>query len=115
MKLRSIGVVIANRTLELRENGEERDVIVEFGRPQPFPDGVDYYCPYRITGVGKAKISYAGGVDAVQALLLAMQKAGVDLLFLQRAHADQLTWNGERNLGLPLPETVADIGWTNRP
>ena len=68
-----LGSVIAER--RLRVTGRpELDVRVRIGTPRPFPDAPhnDYYCPYQIVGLGSAKVRYAGGVDAIQALELAL-------------------------------------------
>jgi hypothetical protein len=57
MKLKSIGEVIAIRTLSLA-NDPSRRVVVKMGKPQPLPDalGDDHYCPYQISGAGTERI-----------------------------------------------------------
>ncbi len=50
--------------------------------------------------------SYAFGVDSVQALTLAMQKAHVDLLASPQSESGLLTWLGMREFHLPLPANV---------
>ena len=67
MKLKSVGSVIAERKLTLSGRST---VSVLIGKPEPFPDGNGYSCPYQIVGLGGEQIRRAGGDDTVQALLL---------------------------------------------
>ena len=76
MKLRSLGPVIASRKLTDANGGSVRVLI---GKPRRYRGGhPDYYCPYSIKGL-ENEIRYAGGVDAVQALQLAMKAIGIRL------------------------------------
>jgi len=66
-------------------------------------------CPYQILGTGDEKVRYAGGVDAVQALQLAMEKIGAELYFkLDRQLGGKLRWEAgqQGDLGFPLPPGV---------
>jgi hypothetical protein len=68
-----LGSVFAER--RLRASGRpELDVRVRLGTPRPLPDAPhgDYYCPYQVIGLGNEKVRYAGAVDAIQALELAI-------------------------------------------
>ena len=44
MQLKDVGVQIAIR--ELQASG--RKITVVIGKPEMFPDGVNFYCPYRM-------------------------------------------------------------------
>jgi len=100
MKLQDVGEVLATRTLEL-DGGAP--VQVTMGVPQRFPDGNDdWYCPYRITGLGDAHVRYAAGVDGFQALLLTMQIIGTYLSTSEEAKDGGLKWLGELDLGFPV-------------
>jgi hypothetical protein len=73
----------------LRVTGHpELDVRVRIGTPRPFPDDphANYYCPYQIAGLGSAKVRYAGGVDAMQALELALHILPTELDALRQEH-----------------------------
>jgi hypothetical protein len=70
---------------------------------RPEPDGDDYRCGYEIIWPDRTRSSYATGIDAVQALLLAMQKAHVELQVSPEYKSGALSYLGERDLGLPLP------------
>lgn len=91
-------VIFVERQFEL---GDSATVTVRF--PPPAPDGNDYRCDYKITWPDRARSAYAMGIDAVQALLLAMQWAHVDLLASPEHKAGARLYLGERDLGLLLP------------
>jgi hypothetical protein len=75
---------------------------------QPEPDGQDFRCHYEIDWPEGLYKGRAYGVDAVQALLLAMQKAHTDLLAARENRGRQITWLDRRSLGMPIPATIAD-------
>jgi hypothetical protein len=80
--------VIASRTLEPL-NSRGKAVTVSLGSPQRAPD-VDWYCPYWIEGL-RGRVSYkAHGIDAIQALILALE--GIRLRLLQSGR--KFRWNG---------------------
>src|SRR5215468_4845322 len=82
-----LGSVIAER--RLRVTGQpELDVRVRIGAPRPCPDDpqTNYYCPYQIAGLGIGKVRYAGGVDAVQALELAIHILPTELDALRQKY-----------------------------
>jgi len=98
MEIQEIKEPVAQRELTA---GTET-VLVTIGKPTLFDDGGDYYCPYSIEIGDKKKLSYAGGVDSVQAIQLAMKKIGVDLAHLGRKHNTPITW---------LPDTPDETGF----
>ena len=75
---------------------------------KPEADGQDYRCRYEIDWPEGAYKGRAYGVDAVQALLLAMQKAHTDLLAARENKGRQITWLDTRSLGMPIPKTISD-------
>lgn len=103
----SLGSVIASRTLRLG-TGVDR-VTVSIGAPKPYPDGKDFFCPFRIEGLGDDQVKYVGGVDAVQALQLAMHRIGVELY--ASPHAATLRWidPDDPDLGFPVPDNVREL------
>lgn len=109
MKLASVGVVIAHRDLALTGKAT---VSVIIGKPEPFPDGNGCYCPYQILGLGDQQVRYAGGEDTLQALTLTLQKIGAVLYTSSEAKAGLLTWNGNRDLGFPTPNSIRDLSPT---
>jgi len=100
-----LGTVIARRMFDCGEN----NVLLEIGAPYPIDKGPDCWCPYRISGLGSGKVKRIGGVDSMQALYLAMQMAATDLYASDAAREQILTWLGQRNLGLPTLNAIADL------
>ncbi len=103
-----MGVVIAKRDLLL---GRERRVQVLIGKPEPFPDGIDWYCPYQITGIGSERVWWAGGVDSVQALVLALQNVGAWLVSSPEFKGGELRWecgSTDGDLGFPVSANIRD-------
>lgn len=98
MDIHEIGEPIAERMLVI---GTE-EIVVIIGKPQPFDDGEDYFCPYSIEHTEQKKVSYAGGMDAVQALQLAMKKIGADLAHLAKTRGVPIAW---------LPDMPGDTGF----
>lgn len=99
MDIYEIGESIAERTLVMGAD----EVIVIIGKPQPFDDCEDYFCPYSIDHAGQKKMSYAGGMDAVQALQLTMKKIGTDLAHLAKTQGVSIAW---------LPDIPGDTGFS---
>ena len=102
-KLEDVGNVIAERELELADG---RTVQVVIGQPQLFPEGGSFYCPIRITGIGKEKIMRVGGVDSVQALVLALQAIDAHLFASLGAPDGILNWLGQQVLESPVPSSL---------
>lgn len=90
--------VILTRQFNLNSGGE---VTLSFFRPMPDEDS--YRCAYKISWPNREKSFYGVGVDEIQALLLAMQNAHANLLVSPEWKAGQLSWLGDRSIGLGLP------------
>lgn len=69
----------------------------------PVPDQDDWRCDYRIAWPGREVDGHAMGIDAVQALNLALQTAHIDLLLSPEGQGGELRWLEMVDLGLPLP------------
>jgi len=96
-----LGEIIATRNLELIESdGTTSVVVVEIGTPRHFPDSTDYLTPYKITGGGKEKVCYAGGVDSVQSIQLVMRMIKAELNELRSRVSGDLRWVGDDEGGL---------------
>ena len=74
-----------------------------------FRDSQDYYCPYEICWPNDRRISYAGGVDSVQALDLALKIVGVILYTSEYGKAGRLRWHEQRDLGFPVTDNCLDL------
>jgi uncharacterized protein DUF6968 len=89
------------------KKGRRRIVKVELGTPTPVP-GSDWGCRLRITGLPTKFDQGIFGIDAVQALELALQVAGSTVASFVKSRAGRIElWGGPvRNafdLHLPLP------------
>jgi hypothetical protein len=69
---------------------------------KPVADGNDFRCDYRIVFPTRERRTHAYGVDEVQALTLAMQRAHMDLLSAPERQNEKLLWLDMEDLGLPL-------------
>jgi len=108
IELENVGVVIAARELKLDGN---QKVEVLIGKPEPCPDGIDWYCPYQTIGRGSGNVRYGMGVDTVQALVHALSMVGAELYCSEEYREGRLTWDCGRNgnLGFPVPDSIRDV------
>jgi hypothetical protein len=103
----TIGEVIAERTYSVSGSPPgSGGVIVLLGQPEKLPDSTDYYCPFLIAGLEPAKVRCAYGIDAFQAIQLAMTAIGAFLTSLNESEGSKLRWEGDQDghLGFPLPD-----------
>ena len=84
-------------------------VTVSIGAPRPYPDGADFYCPYRIESLGDDRVKWVGGVDAVQALQLVMERIGIELYASPKASVLRWIDPDDPDLGFPVPENLRDV------
>lgn len=79
----------------------------------PDQDRGDYRCRYEIDLPNRPIASQGYGVDQVQALLLAMQKAHVELLVMRDKSGRRVEWLDQENLGLPINGAIRDLAPEN--
>jgi hypothetical protein len=108
MEPAEIGPVFATRTLLL--DGKD-EIQITIGQPVSPPDwNGNFRCTYRIQGLGDREIIRGiGGVDSLQALYLAMMTISVDLYTSDEGRAGRITWESDRELGLPFSDVIADL------
>ena len=101
-------MIIATRTLTLREGGAIREVPIYIHAPEE--SAVDWICRFEIGWpAGKAE-RWAAGVDGVQALLSAQQMIGAEIYTSQFHKLGQLEWlQPGHGFGFPVPHTVRDL------
>jgi len=87
---------IAERFLDLEENGKQETLIVAFGKPFVI-EGKGWACPYRIAALGHDRVTPAGGADAVHALQLAMHMVHDELTLVAKQH--KLSFLGTDDFG----------------
>jgi hypothetical protein len=90
--------LIVERVLTGSTGQQTFEVKVRFGKPVPHPKG-DWMCPFQITGAGDGCTEEIFGIDAVQALQLAMFAAGAKL---ERIRENvKLSFLDDDDLGFP--------------
>jgi hypothetical protein len=66
-----LGIIVGIRRLH-QVGLRQKVVIVKLGKPKKEKVG-DWACPFTISGLGIHKIEYGHGIDAIQALLMAIE------------------------------------------
>jgi hypothetical protein len=107
----TLGELVAERRLVLAcADGAVLDVVVRFGRPVPMDGGDsladDCWCPVQvIVGAVPRALRTIGGVDAMQALQIAIAAADDELALIEGELKGKLAWQGggayERLTGRP--------------
>ena len=89
----SVDDPVLSRALSLRhDDGTITGVVVRFDRPRPLEDGGDFGCTWQVIGFGDDRTRLARGVDTLQAMLLAIQQAGIYLSCSTAAREGRLFW-----------------------
>jgi hypothetical protein len=85
---------------------DEQDVPCRFFRPEE--EEGSYFCRFEIAWPEDARVRKIGGVDQVQALLLAMQCAHSELLAARNMDGHRVEWLNGKDLGLPVAKVMRD-------
>jgi hypothetical protein len=100
-------VLIAKRVLTIQDGAVDKSVPIRIYAPE-FDGG--WRCRYEIGWPDGAWTSAAGGVDAVQALHLALQKIGTEIYFSEHHRSGALRWiEPGQGYGFPVPKDARDI------
>jgi hypothetical protein len=105
-----LGSVIAQRSVTYERKGRVFEVQVNVGAPMKrvaVDAGTeDWYCPFKISGIGIEGVHVAFGIDSVQALHLALVLIGQTLRNSLPGRAGLLSWYGDPNFGFPPPVSI---------
>lgn len=105
-----LGAVIAQRAVAYTRKGKNYEIQVYIGAPSKrvsVDAGTeDWYCPFKISGIGIDGVHVAFGIDSVQALHLALVLVGQTLKNSPPGRAGRLSWHGDPNFGFPPPVKV---------
>ena len=95
--------VIATREFDYSGPAGPAKVVAHLGKPAIMPDARnrDWYCPYVIEWPNERHEFYAGGMDALQALLLGISALRLYLEYVV-GRTGKLTWLGDDDLGIDL-------------
>ena len=101
-------MIVAERILRLRGAAGEVAVPVRIFAPER--DGTAFRCRYEIGWPEGAAARTAAGVDAVQALVIALKLVGTELYTSEAHAAGRLRWEREGGgYGFPVPGTIRDL------
>jgi hypothetical protein len=93
-------MVIAQRRLIISDPAGDKAVSIRLFQPEG-QDGA-WICRYEIDWPGRNRSSYAGGADSMQALVLALQKIGIEIYTSCYHESGSLKWF-EPNCGYGFP------------
>jgi hypothetical protein len=107
-----VGDLLVFREYDLKVPGEPDDgVQVRVGVPHPVPSKVNFYCRFQVTGLsGPSKVRAAYGIDALQALELAIRMAMAVVRTSEEARAGRLHYPGDPAPALDL-QSLRLIGY----
>lgn len=101
-------MIVASRLLVLRSDPQDIEIAVLIHAPEI--DNVDWICRFEIEWPEGCVERWAAGVDAVQALLLALQMIGAEVYTSLHHKAGRLEWLGAgRGYGFPVPNSIQDL------
>jgi hypothetical protein len=99
---------VATRRLRLHSQSVDADVQIDIFAPER--DGEAWTCRYEINWPAEKWSSHAGGLDSMQAVILALQKIGTDIYFSDYHKSGSLFWESpEKGYGFPLPPSAREM------
>ena len=101
-------MIIAKRVLTLRNEAGERAVPIRIYAPEE-ENGGHWVCRYEIEWPDHTVKRFGVGIDAVQALVLALQIIGAELYTSPAHEAGRLSWAEGSGYGFPLAKSVRDL------
>jgi hypothetical protein len=101
-------MIIASRTLRLKQTSGYVDVDVSLYAP--VSESQSWSCKYEINWPSGLRSSAGHGIDAIQALVLTLQKIGSEL-YNSDAHAKKILWWDKpgNGFGFPMPVSANDL------
>ena len=98
MKIETLGEVVATRHFFLADDENQEPVVsVRIGKPQPFPDQRDFFCPVEIRLPDSTRLTYTAGVDEIQTLRLMMKLLKSELEYVNGQFGGRLRWLGDES------------------
>jgi hypothetical protein len=102
-------MLIATRTLKIHRQAENLDVPIRIFAPQ-HDNSLGWGCRFEIEWPDGATTMTARGIDAVQALEIAMKLIGVQLYTSRYHEAGELAFGKPgAGFGFPVPQNMRDV------
>jgi Domain of unknown function (DUF6968) len=100
-------MIIATRILTLDQKGDQK-VAIRLHAPEPAK--IDWICRFEIEWPEGKGERWGTGIDAMQALLAAMQMIGSELYASEQNKSGKLSWLAPgRGFGFPVPNIIRDL------
>jgi len=101
-------MIVAGRSLKLRQGHNDTDIAVRIFAPQSDQDG--WSCKYEIEWPEGKREGAAVGFDSVQALLLALTMVGAEIYTSDYHKSGDLMWTGpHQGYGFPVSQNLRDL------
>jgi hypothetical protein len=101
-------MVIANRTLTLRDGGREIEIPIRIHAPAQ--DGAGWSCRFEIDWPEGTQAMAAAGLDSIQALQLALEMIGANLYTSSYHRSGALVFDAPGDgYGFPVPASLRDL------
>ncbi len=102
-------MLIASRTLMLRNGNDEIQIPIRIFAPEKAVNG-SWFCRYEIDWPGENHRMDVGGVDSVQALVLALQVIGAEIYSSNYHKSGTLYFDAPgKGYGFPVVPTFRDL------
>jgi len=98
---------IAHRRLTTSSASGDAEVAIRLFKPEE-SDG-HWICQYEIDWPGRKQSGFAAGIDSIQALLLALQKIGVDIYTSGYHETGSLKFAPTQGYGFPVTRNLRDL------
>jgi hypothetical protein len=101
-------MVMAERRLIIGDLAGDKEVVIRLYQPEA-KDGT-WSCRFEIDWPNQRRLSRAGGVDSMQALVLALQAIGIEIYSSSYHKSGLLKWyEPTRGYGFPVSYNVRDL------
>lgn len=102
-------MIIAERVLKLRSDGRDIQIPIRLFAPEQSSDG-SWWCRYEIDWPESTQKSRAGGVDAIQANVLALHMIGSEIYASDYHKSGNLFLDSPgKGYGFPVPCTLRNL------
>jgi hypothetical protein len=101
-------MMIAKRTLKLRDAGRDSDLAIRIFAPVYQQDEC-WLCRWEIDWPDRQRTNSGRGTDAIQALVNALQMVGTEIYCSEEHRSGKLIWHDDwSGYGLPVPGNLRD-------